>query len=369
MKEKTKVSTAVVAELDTPNDDDSEPINSTAEFSNDEDEDFIPQDDNPDSSHVVSKQVCEMFHFIPYFVQFLIHILHKCNICVEISTIFFVLIDDFESQPLRLLLQLCMQHMLLKIEAQSISETENVYTDDSGMVHDSTISAHHSINDAYAASEDPKFNSYCQVIVTVRSQHPNVLEFMMNNKDMVKVIHDVTFDIHSNKQGLVNIPIVGTIPSSATTKPPPTKERYYPVIGSPENFIQYILHCKGTSTKSAGVVLSRVLNKHAHAFLKNDAALIHLFQFIIFTTVLSQRFDHILLSDMIVRNEKHTVQYFGVMIIRFMDICISGDWRGPKGPQSKNKLLVEHHVPIGILSEFKDVIMFKANKMLESEKT
>ena len=164
---------------------------------------------------------------------------------------------------------------------------------------------------------------------------------------------------------------IRTIPSCVTAKPPPTKKTYYPDIGKEQNFLQYILRCGGTSTNSAGVVLSWVLNKHAYAFLEHDTALIHLFQFIIFTTVLSQRFEHIL-SDMILRNGQHAVAYFGVKIAWFMDICVSGASRGRKqviGPQAKNKLSVEHHDLIVILSKFKDIIMFKANKMLESEKT
>ena len=150
---------------------------------------------------------------------------------------------------------------------------------------------------------------------------------MMKNKAMVKVIHYITFDIHSTKQDSVHIPIIRTIPSVVTAKPPPTKETYYPDIGKEENFLQYILRCGGTSTNSAGVVLSRVLNMHAYAFLEQDTGLIHLFQFIIFTTVLSQRFEHIL-SDMILMNGKHSVPYFGVKIARFMDICVSGGVQG-----------------------------------------
>ena len=106
------------------------------------------------------------------------------------------------------------------------------------------------------------------MISTVRRLYPDVLEFMMNNKAMVKVIHDITFDMHSTtKQDSVHIPITCTIPSCVPAKPPPTKEGHHPEIGKEENFLQYILHCGGTSTKSAGVVLSRVLKKHAHAFV------------------------------------------------------------------------------------------------------
>ena len=174
------------------------------------------------------------------------------------------------------------QQFCLSIEAQSVSATEDVYNDDSA------ITAHHSTIDPYAVSEDPKFTSYCHVISTVRSMYPEVLDFMMNNKAMVKIIHDVTFNMHSTtKQDPVHIPSTRTIPSCVTAKPPPMKETHYPEIGKEENFLKYILRCGGTSTKSAGVVLSRVLHKHAHAFVTNDTALIHLFQFIIFATVLS----------------------------------------------------------------------------------
>ena len=51
----------------------------------------------------------------------------------------FVCIYDFESQKLRLLLQLCM-YTLLKIEAQSVSMTEDVYNGDSGKHHSAVIS-------------------------------------------------------------------------------------------------------------------------------------------------------------------------------------------------------------------------------------
>ena len=79
---------AVVDVQDTPNHDDSKKtgINSTVESS---DEEYIREDDNADRSHV-SEQVCEMFHFIPYFVQFSTHMLHKCNILFHFSTILFV---------------------------------------------------------------------------------------------------------------------------------------------------------------------------------------------------------------------------------------------------------------------------------------
>ena len=72
---------------------------------------------------------------------------------------------------------------------------------------------------------------------------------------------------------------------------------------------------------------------------------------------------------MIEKNGKHPVAYFGVKIARFMHICVCGESRDTrKGPQSNSKLSVQHHVLIGILSDFKDIIMFKANKMLDTEK-
>ena len=83
----------------------------------------------------------------------------------------FVCVYDFESQQLRLLLQLCM-YTLLKMEdmnittkSQSVSATEDVYNGDSG-IHHSAITAHHSTIDPYAVSEDTKLTSYCQVIST-----------------------------------------------------------------------------------------------------------------------------------------------------------------------------------------------------------
>ena len=151
---------------------------------------------------------------------------------------------------------------------------------------------------------------------------------MVNNKSMVKVIHYVTFDIHSStKQDSVNIPITRTTPSSVIAKRPPMAEVKYPDIGNKENFLQYILRCEGTSTQSAGVVLSREFKNHPHAVVKNDVALIHVIELIIFATALSHRFQHIL-SHIIEKKGEHPVAYFGVKIARFMDICVCGNREG-----------------------------------------
>ena len=131
----------------------------------------------------------------------------------------------------------------------------------------------------------------------------------------------------TTKHDSVNIPITCTIPSCVTAKPPPMTEVKYPNIGKEENFLQYILCCGGTSTQSAGLVLSRVFKNHPHAFVNNDVALVHVVELIIFATALSHRFRHIL-SYMIEKNGKHPVAYFGVKIARFMDICVCGESRG-----------------------------------------
>ena len=255
----------------------------------------------------------------------------------------------------------------MKADGVSVPVVKDVDNHDF-VIKDSAMSSHHSIIDPYAVSVDSKLSSYCNVISTIRIHYPEVLEFMMKNKSMVKVIHDVTFDMHSaTKQDSGNVPITRTISSSVVAKHPPMTEVKYPDIGKKENFLQYILRCGGTSTESAAVVLSRVFKRYPLAFVKNDVALVHVIEFIIFATALSHRFQNIL-SHMIEKKGEHSVAYFGVKIARFMDICIIGDSRGTKkGPQAQNKLSVEHHVLIGILSDFKDIVMFKSNKMLDTE--
>ena len=168
-----------------------------------------------------------------------------------------------------------------KVEVESVSMIKGVDNDDSG-IHDSAMSSHHPTIDPYAVSVNTKFTSYCNMISTIRNHYPgDVLEFMMNNKSMVKVIHDVTFDMHlTTKYDSVNIPITCTIPSCVTAKPPPMTEVKYPNIGKEENFLQYILRCGGTSTQSAGLVLSRVFKNHPHAFIKNDVELVHVVELI-----------------------------------------------------------------------------------------
>ena len=174
---------------------------------------------------------------------------------------------------------------------QSVLKIKDVHNGDSH-THDSAISSHHQTMDPYAVSENMKFTSFCNLISTVRRNYPEVLEFMMNNKPMVEVIHNVTFDMHSttNKHDSVHIPITRTIPSRVPAKRPPMTEEKYPDIGKEENFFQYILRCGGTSTQSASLVLSRVFKNHPHAFVNNDVALVHVVELIIFATALSHRF-------------------------------------------------------------------------------
>ena len=252
---------------------------------------------------------------------------------------------------------------------QFVLKIKDVHNGDSGR-HDSAIRSEHPTMDPYAVSENSKFTSFCNLISTVRRNYPDVLQFMMDNKPMVEVIHNVTFDMHAttNKPDLVHIPRTGTIPSLVPAKPPPKTEYKYQDIGKEENFFHYMLRCGGTSTKSAGLVLSNIVKNHPDAFVKNDVALIHVIELIIFATALSHRFPNIL-SRMIEKNGKHSVPYFGVKMARFMDICVCGDSRAvEKGPQSNSKLLIEHYVLIGILSDYKDIIMFKANNSLDTEK-
>ena len=179
-------------------------------------------------------------------------------------------------------------YTLSMVIVESVLKIKDVDNDDS-CVHDSAMSSHHPTIDPYAVSVDTKFTSYCNLISTVRKHYPEVLDFMMNNKLILNVIHDVTFDMHSTtKHDSVNIPITHTIPSCVTAKPPPMTEEKYPDIGKEENFFQYILRCGGTSTQSAGLVLSRVFKNHPHAFVKNDVALVHVVDLIIFATAFIQ---------------------------------------------------------------------------------
>ena len=87
-------------------------------------------------------------------------------------------------------------YTLSKVIVESVLKIKDVDNDDSG-IHDSAMSSHHPTIDPYTVSVDTKFTSYCNVILTVRRHYPEVLEFMMNNKSMVKVIHDVTFNMHA----------------------------------------------------------------------------------------------------------------------------------------------------------------------------
>ena len=207
--------------------------------------------------------------------------------------------------------------------------------------------------DPYAVSENMKFTSFCNLISTVRRNYPEVLQFMTENKPMVEVIHNVTFDMHAttNKHDTVHIPITCTIPSLPAKCPPITEDKY-PDIGNDENFFHYMLRCGGTSTKSAGLVLSRIIKNHPDAFVKNDVALIHVIELIIFATALSHRFQNIL-SRMVKKNRKHPVAYFGVKMARFMDICVCGDSRAfDKGPQSNMTIQENGHACSATFSMF-----------------
>ena len=116
-------------------------------------------------------------------------------------------------------------YTLSMVIIESVLKIKYVDNDDF-RIHDSAMSSHHQTIDPYVVSVDTKFISYCNLISTVREHYSEVLEFMMNNKSMVQVIHDVTFNMHSTtKHDSVNIPITRTIPSCVTAKPPPHDRR------------------------------------------------------------------------------------------------------------------------------------------------
>ena len=230
--------------------------------------------------------------------------------------------------------------------------------------------------------EDPKLDSLCEVIKNIKAFHPTLATSMMANQGLVKTIHDMTYDMAVERVGIPSMHSSAILKNSdyaapaASMKPTPLQHISYDAIADGECFLHYIKRCGGCSVQSAALIISQILKKHGNTFIdspnrKKDNGLEHIVQYIMFTTVLSQRFadvlGEIIESATTAGDDTAVVVKLGPKIFGVMEKCLRGDSDTCR-KDCKKVLKLEPSDLYKMVFQYRDILVYHSDEQSAENK-